>query len=167
MALNTLYKTLKATFGENVCRLSTDGKLEILQTNVWINVARFLQQNPECGHYDHLANLTAIDLGSSIELNYSLYSYIHQRALCVSLQTTTGQNIASVSAIWASANWHEREVYDLFGVVFDQHPDLRRILLPADWEGFPLLKTYQPAETYHGIPIAFEKPQEDTQLPRN
>jgi NADH-quinone oxidoreductase subunit C len=59
----------------------------------------------------------------------------------------------SVSNIWRTAEWHEREAYDLLGIYFEGHPDLRRILLPDDWEGYPLRKDYLAAEEYKGIKI--------------
>ncbi|MEM6735999.1 MAG: NADH-quinone oxidoreductase subunit C, partial [Bacteroidota bacterium] len=61
----------------------------------------------------------------------------------------------SVSGIWRGANWHEREVYDLLGIKFKNHPDLRRILLPEDWEGYPLRKDYQEQELYHEIKVKY------------
>jgi NADH-quinone oxidoreductase subunit C len=61
----------------------------------------------------------------------------------------------SVSSVYKTAEWHEREAFDMVGVVFENHPDLRRILLPDDWEGYPLRKDYQTAETYHNIKIDY------------
>ena len=63
--------------------------------------------------------------------------------------------IDSVSGIWKTADWHEREIFDFYGVKFNNHPDLRRILLPADWIGHPMRKDYQEQETYHGIKVKY------------
>ena len=63
--------------------------------------------------------------------------------------------VPSLVKIWKTADWHEREVYDLVGVNFKGHPDLRRILLPEDWEGHPLRKDYQEQEKYNGIKVKY------------
>ena len=92
---------------------------------------------------------------------YHLSSIIknHQIVLKVNLENdralTNLPIFKSVSEVWKTAEWHEREAFDMVGIYFENHPDLRRILLPDDWQGFPLRKDYQNAEEYHNIKIEF------------
>jgi len=94
-----------------------------------------------------------------LELVYHLSSTVHKHSLVVKVMLPRWQNdqegelprVPSVSDIWRTAEWHEREVYDLSGVFFEDHPDLRRILCPEDWVGFPLRKDYEQPLEYQGI----------------
>jgi NADH-quinone oxidoreductase subunit C len=84
------------------------------------------------------------------------------RRLRVKVRVPTDTRVPSVSSVWASANWGEREVYDFFGLQFDGHPDLRRILMPEDWEGFPMRKDYpvqikQPVKIYAPLQVSEEE----------
>ncbi len=129
-------------------------KAIIIEPADLINVTRALH-NHESTYFDMLSCITAIDNGaeaSTMEVAYNLYSipFNHHLALRVKLQRED-PTIESVSAIWKTADWHEREAYDMFGIVFRNHPDLRRILMPADWDGFPLRKDYKNVEAYRGI----------------
>ncbi|GAB2604370.1 NADH-quinone oxidoreductase subunit C [Spirosoma areae] len=110
--------------------------------------------------FDLLACVTAIDNGpeiSTMEVIYNLTSipYGHNLMLKVVVPRTTSEtnlpSVPSVAHIWRTADWHEREAFDLLGIHFENHPDLRRILLPADWVGHPLRTDYQEEEQYHGI----------------
>jgi NADH-quinone oxidoreductase subunit C len=94
--------------------------------------------------FDRLGFVTAIDRLDHFTLVYRLTSRELHAAVFLRVHIPhEDARIASVCAVWPAANWHEREVYDLFGVVFDGHPDLRRILLAQDWEGHPLRKDYR------------------------
>lgn len=93
--------------------------------------------------YNMLADLTAADYPKKperFEVIYQLYSFPRNERLRV--KAATAEKIASVVDIWKAANWLEREAYDMFGVIFEGHPDLRRILLPEEWQGFPLRKDH-------------------------
>ncbi len=93
--------------------------------------------------YDYLQFITCIDLSGNLQLQYYLYSYSHQGTAI--LKTTVERldgKIKTVSSIWKTADWHEREIYDLFGVSFKGHPEMRRILLEDDFQGHPLLKDF-------------------------
>jgi NADH-quinone oxidoreductase subunit C len=109
-----------------------------------MEVARYLRTDPDAA-FDFCSDATASDWPSRPErfdVVYSLYSTRHRRR--VRLKTRAGENtpVASLSPVWPSANWLEREVYDLFGVNFVGHPDRRRILMPEDWQGHPQRKDY-------------------------
>jgi len=94
--------------------------------------------------FDYLFCLTAVDWKTHLTLVYHLQSKVHRHVLVVKAKITDIANpvIETVSDIWQTANFHEREVYDLFGITFTRHPDMRRILLDESWEGYPLRKNY-------------------------
>jgi NADH-quinone oxidoreductase subunit C len=109
------------------------------------DILGWLHDEPD-QHYDHLADVTAVDYGGGrpLEVVYQLWSIPHRAALRVKCELPLdGLAIDSVTGIWAGADWLEREVYDLFGIHFDGHPDLRRILMPDNYaEGHPLRKDF-------------------------
>ena len=94
-----------------------------------------------------------------IEVVYHLFSYKHRHGIVLKVEADRAQPVVpTIEGVWKAANWMEREVYDLFGVTFSGHPDLRRVMLPDDWVGHPLRKDYQEAGGYHGIPNLRENP---------
>ena len=92
--------------------------------------------------YDHLSLITAVDFRDRIELVYHLQKSASNFELLTVRTVTYDSTIDSVTSIWESANWDEREQYDMMGVVFRGHPNLKRILLPEGWVGYPLRKDY-------------------------
>jgi len=110
-----------------------------------VPVMGFLRDDPEL-KYNMLTNLCGVDwIGEEerFEVVYHLLSLPNRDRLTIKVRATEDDpTVPSITSVWPTANWHEREVYDLFGVVFEGHPDLRRILMPADWEGHPLRKDY-------------------------
>lgn len=97
--------------------------------------------------FNYLSDLTCVhfpaDKGREFEVVYNLYSISANERVRLKARIAESESIGSVTSVWPSANWLEREVYDLFGVRFPGHPDLRRLLLPPDWEGHPLRKDVQ------------------------
>jgi NADH-quinone oxidoreductase subunit C len=95
--------------------------------------------------FDYLSDLTCVHYPDNreapFEVVYNLYSISKNERVRLKVNTN-GEGVDSVTSVWPAADWLEREVYDLFGVVFHNHPDLRRILLPPDWDGHPLRKDY-------------------------
>ena len=97
--------------------------------------------------FNFLADLCGADRGPEeeprFEVNYHLFSTTKHHRLRLKVLLSEGDaHVPTVTGVWRTANWHERETYDLFGVIFDGHPDLRRILLPDDWEGHALRKDF-------------------------
>jgi NADH-quinone oxidoreductase subunit C len=108
--------------------------------------------------FDFLVNISSVHLPSEkrISVYYHLRSYPFEMQITLRSDTDADSPLMpSLSEFWLSADWLEREVYDMTGVIFEGHPDLRRILMPADWEGFPLRKDYKEQEEYHGIKVKY------------
>jgi NADH-quinone oxidoreductase subunit C len=111
-----------------------------------VEILRFLHDAPELS-FDYLEDLCGVDyLGKKeprFEVVYHLYSMEHRKRIRIKAEVPEDDcTIDSVVNIWEGADWHERECFDMFGIVFKGHPDLRRILMPEDWEGYPLRKDY-------------------------
>jgi NADH-quinone oxidoreductase subunit C len=123
-----------------------------------VNVMETLYRN-ETTYFDVLSCVTGIDNGeqaATMEVVYNLYSIPFNHHLTIKvLLTRERSEIESVSHIWKTANWQEREIFDMYGIHFKNHPDLRRILMPADWEGHPLRKDYKHQEYYRGIKVEY------------
>jgi NADH-quinone oxidoreductase subunit C len=118
-----------------------------------VDVCRFLRDDGGF-KFEVLSDLTALDWPKEekIQLVYHLYSYTNKQQIVLKVDLPRDNPKApTMEAVWKVANWFEREVYDLFGVVFDNHSDLRRIMLPEDWVGHPLRKDYVEQEEYDGI----------------
>ena len=120
------------------------------------DVAQFMRDDEKMA-FDYLMCLSGVDYtGGKLGVVYHLSSmkWNHKFTLKVEV-SIENPHVQSVESIWKTANWHEREAYDLIGIIFDGHPDLRRILLPDDWEGHPLRKDYQVPEYYRGMKVPY------------
>jgi NADH-quinone oxidoreductase subunit C len=117
------------------------------------DVCRFLKEDPALA-FDCLSNMSGVDYlkEGKIQVVLHLYSYVHRHRIVIKADVPRDNPVMpSVESVWKAANWHEREIYDLLGVVFSDHPDLRRLLMPEDWVGHPLRKDFVEPEEYHGI----------------
>jgi len=124
----------------------------------WREVAEFGFRDANV-KLDWLANLSGVDYVADNKMCcvYDLWSFDHRHSIAIKVFTPReAPSIPSVVDLWSAADWHEREAFDMFGIDFPGHPDLRRILCADDWEGFPLRKDYQFPREYHGIPGSVE-----------
>jgi NADH-quinone oxidoreductase subunit C len=117
-----------------------------------LDVCRFLKDQQS---FIRLSGITCVDWSPTdprFELVYLLHSIERNLRFRVKCRLSENEEVESVTPVWRAANWYEREVYDMFGVKFRNHPDLRRILMPSDWEGFPLRKEYP----IHGYKYSYQ-----------
>ena len=144
---HAVVKELKKQFGEAIGEaLEFLGQVSVqVDRERIVEVCDYLKQS-EATQLDYLSDLTCVhypDRGATpFEVIYNLFSINLNERIRLKVQTDDTAGVASVTGVWPAANWLEREVYDLFGVPFHGHPDLRRLLLPPDWEGHPMRKDY-------------------------
>jgi NADH-quinone oxidoreductase subunit C len=141
---NEIVKRYKAKFGDALREAWQDRKQAILVVEGarLLEIAQFTRDDEQ---FDLLSDLTAVDWPrreKRFDLVLNLYSFKKNERVRLKIFVGDGEKVASVSSVWPTANWLEREVYDMFGIVFDGHPNLTRILLPEEWQGFPLRKDY-------------------------
>jgi NADH-quinone oxidoreductase subunit C len=118
----------------------------VIRPEYWVAAAGILEDHDELD-LTYLRGITGIDQETHLECAYNLISLRDKQDYCVKVKADREQaSIPSVTSVWVSANWNEREIYDLLGIEFLGHPDLRRIMLPDDWVGYPLRKDYQPLD---------------------
>jgi NADH-quinone oxidoreductase subunit C len=115
-----------------------------------VRALELMQSAPDLA-FNFLSDVTCVDrfpVEPRFELNYHLHSLLTRAVIRIRVRAHGSDPVVpSITQLWPGANWHEREIFDLFGVRFEGHPDLRRILMPEDWEGHPLRKDY-PVEGY-------------------
>ncbi len=141
---NDLVKRYKSRFGDGIREAWQDRKQSILVVDGarLLEIAKFTCNDEQ---FNMLSDLTAVDWPrreKRFDLVLNLYSFKKNERLRIKVFVGDGENVSSVSSVWPTANWLEREAYDMFGIVFDGHPNLKRILLPEEWQGFPLRKDY-------------------------
>jgi len=173
MDFSEIYQRLQTRFGAAIIgsnATALDPWVEV-EPAALPEIGRFLRDEPQV-RFDMLHCITGVDYFQPdaaaaaklpwqphTEVIFHLSSMVHRHRLVLKVMLPRWQGgvagqlpeVRTVSGIWSTANWHEREVFDLSGVRFTGHPDLRRILCPEDWAGHPLRKDYQMPAAYHGI----------------
>jgi len=156
-----IHARLRTGFGDAIGDLAGARRDNMYATVVPAKIAqvcRFLKAERGL-EFDCLSNLGGVDYPKRnvIEVVYHLYSYPHRHLFTLKVGAARDNPVVpTVSGVWSHADWQEREVFDLLGVVFEGHPDLRRILMPEDWPGHPLRKDFVEPEEYHGISTSRE-----------
>ncbi|HEX9253664.1 MAG TPA: NADH-quinone oxidoreductase subunit C [Ignavibacteriaceae bacterium] len=156
-----ILQILKEKFPDSTLELKNDQPTEavLIASPIEIDkICSFLRDSSEL-LFDSLMNLSGVDEPKDSLL--SVYYHLESTKLRhkITLKVSTDRNkpeVATVTEVWKGADWHEREAYDLFGIIFLNHPDLRRILMPYDWDaGYPLRKDYENPEFYQGMKVPY------------
>jgi NADH-quinone oxidoreductase subunit C len=141
---NELARCYRARFGEAIHEATEDRKQAILLVDL-ARLPEIAQYTRDEEKFDLLTDLTAVDWPKRekrFDVVLNLYSFTHNTRLRIKARVADGEKVPTMTGVWPTANWLEREVYDMFGIEFAGHPNLKRILLPEEWQGFPLRKDY-------------------------
>jgi NADH-quinone oxidoreductase subunit C len=155
-----IYNRTKEKFGDRILEI-VDKKLDpwmVVDPAALVEVCQYLKNDPATA-FDCLSNESGVDYKDRIEVVYHLFSYQHRHQVVLKVKLPReSPAVATLENVWKSANWMEREIYDLLGVNFEGHSDMRRLLLPEDWVGHPLRKDFVEPLEYHGISTVRESP---------
>jgi NADH-quinone oxidoreductase subunit C len=141
---NEFVTRFRTKFGAALLEAMEDRKQAILTVDRvrLVEIARHLREEEK---FDMLADLTAVDWPKRekrFDVVLNLYSFAKNERLRLKVWAADAEDVPSVVSVWPTANWQEREVFDMFGIIFSGHPNLKRILLPDEWQGYPLRKDY-------------------------
>ena len=143
---SNLVKIIKEKYGVSILDsfVFRDEATHTIKKDSLIEICRFLKNNSEL-QFNFLTDIVAVDyfpMKPRFEIIYHLYSIPQKHRLRLKVKVEDSEVVPSVTSIWKTADWAEREAYDMFGIIFEGHPNLKRIYMPADWDGFPLRKDY-------------------------
>jgi len=154
-----IHERLAARFGDAVVEFqeSDHNPASKVKPESILDICAWLATEPDL-LFDSLQCVSGVDYGVKLTLGvvYNIHSMRHHHAYCLKADLPReNPHLPSVCGVWRGADWLERETYDMIGCVFDGHPDMRRILCPDDWEGWPLRKDYEVQEYYHGVKVPY------------
>lgn len=162
MTAQEIYTQLSGKFGEQILDFQEEGTQNPtvhIKAKGLRAVFEYLKSD-DALQMDSLMCLSGHDPAPDAELEVIYHLHATELDHYITIKTRVNREtpaVESVATLYRTADWHEREAYDLFGIVFEGHPDLKRILMEEDWEGYPLRKDYVPAEFYRGMRIEKEK----------
>ena len=157
MSFDAIIKFIESKATGQFSRIEGKEALFVSPDN-WIEIAILIKNESELG-FDYLMCISSYDKGDNktYGVAYNLFSTTKNHYLEVRVEAEDGISIPSVVSLWQTADWHEREAYDMMGIQFEGHPNLKRILLSDDWEGYPLRKNFKEPDYYHGMPVPKDK----------
>jgi NADH-quinone oxidoreductase subunit C len=156
LSTNSIFDFLTGAFPELTLVLDEATPAITVPATAVKDVALQLRDHPDLA-FDFLMCLSGMDYADgTLGVAYHLASIRHKHKLSLKVVVPKdAPTVATVEKVWRTADWHEREAFDLYGIIFDGHRDLRRILMPYDWEGHPLRKDYQVPEYYNGMKVPY------------
>ena len=158
MTADEIFKGLQGKLGDAVRELTGDVPQPFITVDParLHEVAAFLRDDPEMD-FDFCSCVSGVDYNDgNLGAVYHLNSMTKKHAIVIKAIVPKEQpNVRSTADVWGGAIWHEREAYDMVGIIFDGHPDLRRILLPDDYPGHPLRKDFEVPEYYNGMKVPY------------
>ncbi|HEX9657493.1 MAG TPA: NADH-quinone oxidoreductase subunit C [Bacteroidota bacterium] len=156
---DAILEKLNSQFSESILSSSTfrDDLTLVVKKEDIVRICIYLKEDPDLS-FDMLIDLCGVDMyrpEERFEIVYNVYSLKNKKYLRLKVTTDDGEKVPTVSGVWSAANWHERETFDMYGIVFEGHPDLRRMYMPEDYEYYPLRKDYP----LMGVPDAIPLPR--------
>lgn len=158
MTPTNIFEKLKKEFQDNIISLTEELNYEPfirINPEQIVDIMLFLRDEDDL-LFDYLACLSGVDNKETLGVVYHLYSLKYKHRITIKVDVPRDNpKVPSISKVWRTADWHEREAYDMFGIIFEGHDNLIRILNPYDWEGYPLRKDYKQPEEYHGLRVPY------------